>query len=83
MTDKPAAGDVDDPATERRHMIPGAYEQITRMGRQPGSMGGGLFGAGDVSSDTSTMSAATVEDRQREGGGLLDWRTRRAAVGSR
>ena len=55
--------------TAAARLIPGAYEQNTRTRRQPGSMGGGLFGIDGVVTSTTTMSAETIADRQREGGG--------------
>ena len=52
-----------------RRLIPGAYERNTLTHRQPGSMGGTQFGSDDVPSVPSTMSAATIAERQKEGGG--------------
>jgi hypothetical protein len=50
-------------------IIPGAYEPNTLTHRQPGSMGGGAFGAGSVPSSHTTLEAATTLDREMEGGG--------------
>ena len=50
-------------------IIPGAYEPNTLTRRQSGSMGGGAFGAGSVPSVHSTLDAATILDREKEGGG--------------
>ena len=50
-------------------MIPGAYERNTLTRRQPGSMGGGAFGSGSVPNSNSTLAAATILERQKEGGG--------------
>ena len=50
-------------------MIPGAYERKTPTPRQPGSMGGGAFGAGAVPNVGSTLDAETILEREKEGGG--------------
>jgi hypothetical protein len=50
-------------------IIPGAYERNTLTYRQPGSMGGGAFGAGSVTSVDSMLDAATILEREKEGGG--------------
>ncbi len=50
-------------------MIPGAYERNTLTRRQSGSMGGGAFGAGSVPNADSTLDAATILEREKEGGG--------------
>lgn len=72
MIEMSAAVERDDDATApTRRLIPGAYEPNTRVHRQPGSIGGGPFGAGDVPTGTSTMSLATIADRRREGGGAM------------
>lgn len=52
-----------------RKLIPGAYEQHTLTRRQPGTMGGSPFGSIDMPVGASTMSAATIAERQKEGGG--------------
>jgi len=51
-----------------RKLIPGAYEQNTPTQRQPGTMGGAPFGS-DMPVGESTMSAATIAERRKEGGG--------------
>jgi hypothetical protein len=60
-----------------RKLIPGAYEQNTLTQRQPGTMGGSPFGSTDMPVGASTMSAATIAERQKEGGGGISERQRR------
>ena len=84
MTDKSVPADGEDiTTTAARRLIPGAYERKTPTHRQPGSMGGGPFGANGVSPDTPTMSPATAEERRREGGGGAAQRRGRSVVESR
>jgi hypothetical protein len=52
-----------------RKLIPGAYEQNTPTLRQPGTMGGAPFGSTDMPVGAGTMSAATIAERRKEGGG--------------
>lgn len=52
-----------------RKLIPGAYEQNTPTRRRPGTMGGAPFGSTDMPVGPSTMSAATITERRKEGGG--------------
>ncbi len=54
---------------EAANLIPGAYDRTTLTFRQPGSMGGAAFGSGDLPAGPSSMDAATIGDRQLEGGG--------------
>jgi hypothetical protein len=56
-----------DDAAQR--LIPGAYDRSTLTYRQPGSMGGGAFGSGDIPHGVSSMDAATIFERDLEGGG--------------
>lgn len=63
-------------AAIRRQLIPGAYERTTLTHRQAGSMGGPAFGSADTPTGPSSMSAATVADREREGGGARSQRRR-------
>ena len=58
-------------------MIPGAYERNTLTHRQMGSMGGPAFGSADVPPGPSSLSAATIADREMEGGGGASQRRRR------
>ncbi len=60
--------------TTTQELIPGAYEQRPVTRRQPGVMSGPAFGSAGVPDGPSTMSAATLADRQREGGGALSQR---------
>ena len=55
-------------------MIPGAREQSTLTHRQSGSIGGAAFGSTDVPLGSSRMDAATIADREREGGGAPNQR---------
>jgi hypothetical protein len=59
-----------------RKLIPGAYEQNTLTLRQPGAMGGPPFGSAHLSVGSSTMSPATIAERQKEGGGDISQRKR-------
>jgi hypothetical protein len=61
-------------------LIPGAYERNTLTYRQPGSMGGAAFGSDDVAAGPSSMSEATILDREMEGGGGVSQRPRRPPV---
>lgn len=67
--------------TTAQALIPGAYEQNTLTHRQPGSMGGPAFGSSNVATGPSSMDAATIAEREKEGGGGLSERRRK--VGSR
>jgi hypothetical protein len=55
-------------------LIPGAYDRTTVTHRQSGSMGGPAFGSADVPIGPSSMDAATIADREREGGGAPNQR---------
>jgi hypothetical protein len=59
-------GDDEHPAGR---LIPGAYERNTVTQRQPGAMGGAPFGTDGIPAGLSTMSAATIAEREKEGGG--------------
>ena len=61
-------------------LIPGAYERNTLTHRQIGSMGGSAFGSTDVPIGPSSLSAATIADREMEGGGGASQRPRRIAT---
>ena len=68
------------PASEVPHaqaMIPGAYERNTLTHRQIGSIGGPASGSTDVPLGPSSLSAATIADREMEGGGGASQRRRR------
>ena len=58
-----------------QRLIPGAYDRTTLTHHQPGSMGGGAFGA-DLPAGPSLMDAATIAERELEGGGALRERRR-------
>ena len=55
-------------------IIPGAYERNTLTYRQPGSVGGSAFGSTIEPIGPSSMGAATIADREREGGGAPNQR---------
>jgi len=56
-------------------LIPGAYERNTLPYRQPGSMGADTSAAVPIGS--SSMDAATIAEREREGGGAPSQRRRK------
>ena len=58
-------------------MIPGAYERTTPTSRQPGAMAGSAFGSVTAPMAQSSMDAATIADREREGGGAPSQRRRK------
>jgi hypothetical protein len=55
-------------------LIPGGYDRTTLRHRQSGSMGGSAFGSTNVSTGPGSMNAATIVDREREGGGAPNQR---------
>lgn len=61
-------------------LIPGAYERNTLTHRQPGSMGGPAFGSVGAPIGCSSLDAATIADREMEGGGGVSQRRRKADV---
>jgi hypothetical protein len=61
-------------ATTASELIPGAYERRLVTPRQSGSMGGPAFGSASVAVGHGSMSAATIADREREGGGAVSQR---------
>ena len=52
-----------------QQLIPGAYDRTTLTRRQPGSMGGGAFGATAAPIGPGSLDAVTIADREMEGGG--------------
>ena len=66
--------------THTQELIPGAYERNTLTHRQLGSMGGPGFGSANVLIGSNVMDAATIADREIEGGGGLSQRRRKAGV---
>ena len=62
-------------------LIPGAYDRSTLTHRQPGSMGGGPFGSAPIPSGLSSMDAATIAERELEGGGGISERRHQATRG--
>lgn len=62
--------------TRPQVLIPGAYERNTLIYRQPGSMGGSASGSAYVPNSSSSMDAATIADREMEGGGGVSQRCR-------
>ena len=71
--------DPPDPGPAQR-LIPGAYERRTLLSRQPGAMGGSAFGSATAPTAHSSTDAATIADREREGGGAPSQRRRQARV---
>jgi hypothetical protein len=59
-----------------QRLIPGAYDRTTLTHRQRGSMGGVAVGSPDLPVGPSSMSAATIADRELEGGGGVSERRR-------
>lgn len=53
-------------------LIPGAYEQRPLLARRSGSMSGPAFGSPDLPVGPTPMDAATIAERQKEGGGAAD-----------
>ena len=66
---------TDLPKDAARLLIPGAYDRTTLTLRQPGSMGGAAFGS-ESPNGPSTMDAATIAERELEGGGSVSERRR-------
>jgi hypothetical protein len=58
-------------------MIPGAYERTAPTCRQPGAMGGSPFGSATYGAPHASLDAATIADREREGGGAPSQRRRK------
>src|SRR6185436_10321599 len=63
------------PKDRAQRLIPGAYDRTTLTHRLPGAMGGGAFGSG-MPSGPSSMDAATIAERELEGGGAVSERRR-------
>ena len=61
-------------AAAAQELIPGAYERRTLTHRQSGSMGGPAFGSADLPIGPSSMDAATIAEREKEGGGAVSQR---------
>lgn len=72
--------DVCKKATHMPDLIPGAYERNTLTYRQPGSMGGPAFGSANAPIGPSSLAAATIVERQKEGGGGVNQRRRTVDV---
>jgi hypothetical protein len=65
-------------AGKARPLIPGAYERNTLTYPEPGSSSGS--GSVALPVDSSTMDAATIADRQWEGGGAPSQRRRKVRM---
>jgi len=52
-----------------RRLIPGAYERNTANSRQSGTFGGAAFGTDGLANAQGAMAAATITEREKEGGG--------------
>jgi hypothetical protein len=57
-------------------LIPGAYEWKAPTSRQLGCMGGPASGSAMEPTTHGSMDAATIADREREGGGAPNQRRR-------
>jgi hypothetical protein len=68
-------------AGQAGRLIPGAYERNTLTYGQPGSMSSS--GSVAVQAGSSSMDAATIAEREREGGGAPNQRRRRVPTQSR
>jgi hypothetical protein len=68
-------------AAQAKPLIPGAYERNTPTYREPGSMD--VSGSVAVPTGSSSMDAATIADREREGGGVPSQRRRKVQVQAR
>ena len=68
--------DVRGVATDVQPLIPGAYERNTLTHRQPGSMSGPAFGSAPAAVGPSSLDAALIADREKEGGGGVSQRPR-------
>ena len=53
----------------RQAPIPGAYDRSTLRHRQSGSMGGAASGTAGLPAAPSSLDAATILEREKEGGG--------------
>lgn len=62
--------------TTAQELIPGAFERRAVRPRQSGSMGGPGFGSANLAAGPSSMDAATIAEREKEGGGGLSQRRR-------
>ena len=69
--------DVRGVAAQMQPLIPGAYEQNTLTHRQPGSMSGPAFGSAPAAVGPSSLDAALIADREKEGGGGVSQRARK------
>ena len=63
-----------------QRLIPGAYERNTLTRRQPGSMSGPAFGSEHAAKSPSSLDAALIADREREGGGGPSQRPRKVEM---
>ena len=72
--------DVRGAATEQQPLIPGAYERNTLTHRQAGSMSGPAFGSANAAIGPSSLDAALIADREKEGGGGVSQRPRAVNV---
>ena len=59
-----------------QRLIPGAYDRTTLTHRLPGSMGSAAFGSADLPIGASSIDAATILERELEGGGAVSERRR-------
>lgn len=55
-------------------LIPGAYEHRALTDPEPDSMGGPAFGSANAPIGPSSLDAATIAEREKEGGGASSQR---------
>jgi len=67
------------PPNMARKIVPGAYDRSNLTHRQRGSMGGAASGTADAPTGPSSLDAATVLEREKEGGGGASQRPRKDA----
>lgn len=66
-----------------QRLIPAAFERRPIVPRQAGVMGGPAFGSRDAPVGPPSMDAATIAERQKEGGGGISQRRPRRSPGGR
>ena len=57
------------PRVTGQNLIPGAYQRRPVTPRRAGAMSGPAYGSADMPVGLPTMSAATIAERRKEGGG--------------
>lgn len=70
-------------AAVAQRLIPAAFERRPTAPRQAGVMGGPAFGSPDAPVGPLSMDAATIAEREKEGGGGVSQRRARRSFGGR